>query len=295
MEAYRRLEDLTLMDDYMFGTVMQDPKLIRPLIESILNMRIRQVTYIEPQRTVKSGFEAKGIRLDLYVEDENGVVYNVEVQTTRHRSLPKRMRYYQSAIDMNVLSPGADYARLRKSFIIFICNHDPYGRDRIVYRFENRCIEEPELPFGDETVKVIVNTKGTAGAVNDELQEVIRYLDSGTVSGDFSRELEDAVNHVKSSEERRHEYMIMMLREQELIEQGREQGLVQGREQGLEQGLVQGREQGLVQGLAEGAQQGESRLAKLIETLFSLGRSQDAVRVASDPEYRRQLYSEFNL
>ncbi len=262
-------------------------------------MRIRQVTYIEPQRTVKSGFEAKGVRLDLYVEDENGVVYNVEVQTTRHRSLPKRMRYYQSAIDMNVLSPGADYARLRKSFIIFICNHDPYGRDRIVYRFENRCIEEPELPFGDETVKVIVNTKGTAGAVNDELQEVIRYLDSGTVSGDFSRELGDAVNHVKSSEERRHEYMIMMLREQELIEQGREQGLVQGREQGLvqglEQGLVQGREQGLVQGLAEGAQQGESRLAKLIETLFSLGRSQDAVRVASDPEYRRQLYSEFNL
>ena len=246
-------------------------------------MRIRQVTYIEPQRTVKSGFETKGVRLDLYVEDENGVIYNVEVQTTRHRSLPKRMRYYQSAIDMNVLSPGADYARLRKSYIIFICNHDPYGRDRIVYHFENRCIEEPELPFGDETVKVIVNTKGTTGTVNAELQEVIRYLDSGTVSGDFSRELEDAVNHVKSSEERRHEYMIMMLREQELIEQGREQGLVQGREQGL------------VQGLAEGAQQGESRLAKLIETLFSLGRSQDAVRVASDPEYRRQLYSEFNL
>ena len=250
-------------------------------------MRIRQVTYIEPQRTVKSGFEAKGVRLDLYVEDENGVVYNVEVQTTRHRSLPKRMRYYQSAIDMNVLSPGADYARLRKSFIIFICNHDPYGRDRIVYRFENRCIEEPELPFGDETVKVIVNTKGTTGTVNAELQEVIRYLDSGTVSGDFSRELEDAVNHVKSSEERRHEYMIMMLREQELLEKGREEGRVEGREEGR----VEGREQGIV----EGVQKGEARLAVLFGHLLSLGREQDAVRAVSDPEYRRQLYSELNL
>ena len=283
MESYRRLEDLTLMDDYMFGTVMQDPKLIRPLIESILDMRIRQVTYIEPQRTVKSGFEAKGVRLDLYVEDENGIVYNVEVQTTRHRSLPKRMRYYQSAIDMNVLSPGADYARLRKSYIIFICNHDPYGRDRIVYRFENRCIEEPTLPFGDETVKVIVNTRGTEGAVNAELLEVVRYLDSGTVSGDFSQELEDAVNHVKSSEERRHEYMIMMIREQELIEQGRKQGREEGREEGREQGIV------------EGVQKGEARLAGLIGHLFSLGRDQDAVRAASDPEYRRQLYSELNL
>jgi predicted transposase/invertase (TIGR01784 family) len=275
MEAYRRLEDLTLMDDYMFGTVMQDPKLIRPLIERILDMRIRQVTYIEPQRTMKSGFDAKGIRLDLYVEDENGIVYNVEVQTTRHRSLPKRMRYYQSAVDINVLSPGADYARLRKSYIIFICNHDPYGRGRVVYRFENRCIEELELPFGDETVKVVVNTRGTEGTVNAKLLEVIRYLDSGIVSGDFSRDLEEAVNHVKSSEERRHEYMIMMLREQELLEKGREQG----------------REQGIV----EGVQKGEARLARLIGHLFSLGRDQDAVRAAGDPEYRRQLYSELGL
>lgn len=238
-------------------------------------MRIRQVTYIEPQRTMKSCFDTKGIRLDLYVEDENGIVYNVEVQTTRHRSLPKRMRYYQSAVDINVLSPGADYARLRKSYIIFICNHDPYGRGRVVYRFENRCIEEPELPFGDETVKVVVNTRGTEGTVNAKLLEVIRYLDSGIVSGDFSRDLEDAVNHVKSSEERRHEYMIMMLREQELLEKGREQG----------------REQGIV----EGVQKGEARLARLIGHLFSLGRDQDAVRAAGDPEYRRQLYSELGL
>ena len=205
MEPFRRLEDLTLMDDYMFGMVMRDPKLLRSLLEAILDMHIRRVTYIEPQRTVKDGFGTKGVRLDLYVEDENGVVYNVEVQTTRRKFLPKRMRYYQSAIDMNVLSPGVDYAKLRKSFIIFICNHDPFDRNRIVYRFENRCMEEPDLAFGDETVKVIVNTRGTLGAANDGLLEIIRYLDNGTVSGEYSRELEDAVNHVKSSEERRHE------------------------------------------------------------------------------------------
>ena len=140
-------------------------------------------------------------------------------------------------------------------------------------------------------MKVIVNTKGTAGAVNDELQEVIRYLDSGTVSGDFSRELEDAVNHVKSSEERRHEYMIMMLREQELLEKGREEGRVEGRKKGREEGRVEGREQGIV----EGVQKGEARLAVLFGHLLSLGREQDAVRAVSDPEYRRQLYSELNL
>ena len=267
MEPFRRLEDLTLMDDYMFGAVMQDPRLIRPLIGFILDMNLRSVTFIEPQKSMKHGFDARGVRLDLYVEDENGVVYNVEVQTTRQKHLPRRMRYYQSAIDINILSPGADYAKLKKSYIIFICNHDPFGRGRYVYRFENRCIEEPELPFGDDTVKVIVNTKGTTGPASEALREVIRYLGDGTVSGEYSRELADAVKHVKSSEERRHEYMIMMIREQELKDQARE----------------------------EGRMEGEHRLSALIAKLYALNRGQDVARAAADPEFRSQLYREFDL
>ena len=54
-------------------------------------------------------------------------------------------------------------------------------------------------------------------------------------------------------------------------------------------------EQGREQGLAEGVQKGESRLAKLFETLFSLCRSQDAVRATQDPDYRKQLYKELEL
>ena len=93
--------------------------------------------------------------------------------------------------------------------------------------------------------------------------------------------------------------MIMMLREQELIEQGREQGWEQGRKKGREEGREKGREEGRVegreQGIVEGVQKGEARLAVLFGHLLSLGREQDAVRAVSDPEYRRQLYSEFNL
>jgi hypothetical protein len=59
--------------------------------------------------------------------------------------------------------------------------------------------------------------------------------------------------------------------------------------------LEKGREQGREQGIVEGVQKGEARLARLIGHLFSLGRDQDAVRAAGDPEYRRQLYSELGL
>ena len=229
---------------------------------------LQEVTrYGSVYSSIKEGYTAHGIRLDLYVTDEAGAVYNVEVQTTNKLNLPKRMRYYQSAIDINVLSPGVDYSKLSKSYIIFICSYDPYRRNRYLYRFENRCVDEPDLAMGDETVKIIVNTRGTEGAISDEMKEIIRYLGDGSVGGDFTQDLDDAVRHVKSSKDRRHEYMVMMIHEQEIKRQG----------------------------IEEGRKEGEVRYNELIRRLFSLNRVQDAMRITEDPDYRQQLYAEFGI
>ena len=67
---------------------------------------------------------------------------------------------------------------------------------------------------------------------------MLSYLDNGTVDGEFSRELDDAVNAVKNSEERRHEYAMIQLREQELLEEGREEGREEGKEEGSINTLV---------------------------------------------------------
>ena len=76
---------------------------------------------------------------------------------------------------------------------------------------------------------MIVNTKGTEGEISDELKEVIRYLDDGTVSGNYSRELNAAVNAVKTNEDRRLEYMTMMIHDMEMKEEGRAEGRVEGK------------------------------------------------------------------
>ena len=97
------LEELTLMDDYMFSAVMRNKVNLKPLLECILNVTIREIDYVESQKTEKNGYRSKGIRLDLYVKDTDEQIYNVEVQTSSKRNLPKRMRYYQSVIDINIL------------------------------------------------------------------------------------------------------------------------------------------------------------------------------------------------
>lgn len=210
MASVKPLSEQTLMNNYVFSMVMREPKRIKPLLEYILDKKIKSIRMVEPEKTMKEKFESKGIRLDLYVEDIDGVVYDCEVQTSDQKNLPRRMRYYQGMLDIAFFPAGADYNTMRKSYVIFICNFDPYGEGQYIYTFQNRCDQDPEILFGDDAVKVVVNTKGTKGEISPELKEAIIYLDREEVTGPYSKELDDAVNDLKSNEERGQEYMMLM-------------------------------------------------------------------------------------
>ena len=267
MPLKKTIDELTLMDDYMFAQVMRDTDNLKPLLEYILGFKIFKIQLIETQSSIKEGYDSKGIRLDLYVEDENHNIYNVDVQTTDKKNLPKRMRYYQSLLDVSILSPGVNYRNLKKSYIIFICNYDEFAHDRCIYSFENMCHEVPGLAFEDGTYKIVVNTKGSMETVGIELKEALLYLNDQIVSGEYSKQLDEAVNAIKSSEERRLEYMNWAIKEMELLEEAREeareegfaQGIEEGIEQGIEQGIERGIEQGIEQGIERGIEQGIER------------------------------------
>ena len=161
---FKPIEKLTIVDDFMFGTVMSNPKLCKPLLELILGVKIQRIEYPELQKVINERYGSKGIRLDVYAADDAGTVYNVEIQTTDEKNLPKRLRYYQGMIDLNILNRGEDYASLRRSFVIFICTYDSFGKGRWVYTFENRCREDQDIALGDEATKIVLNTKGHVGA-----------------------------------------------------------------------------------------------------------------------------------
>ena len=152
-------------------------------------------------------------------------------------NLPKRMRYYQGMIDLNILEKGENYKNLKKSFVIFICTFDLFGLGRHVYTFENRCIEDLELPLGDDTTKIILNTKGTLDDVSPEMKKLLNYIDGEAPSDEFTEELEQAVKKVRDNEKWRLDYMTLQMSYQEKFEQGLEQGLERGLERGIEHGI----------------------------------------------------------
>ena len=240
-------EELELRDDFMFGVIMRDPKYCKPFLETILGIKIRKLEYPESQKTIDLSAGAKGVRLDVYVEDEKNTVFDMEMQIHIKRNLPKRMRYYQGMIDLNILEKGGDYNELKKSYVIFICTFDPYGQGRHLYSFEYLCDQDPSLTFGDETVKIILNTKGTMDDVSPEMKRLLEYIDGQAASDEFTRELEDAVQSARRNEKWRLDYMTLQQEYREKYNEGLEAGIEQGLERGIEQGIEQGKIEGKIE------------------------------------------------
>ena len=205
------IDELTIMNDVVFGVVMRQEKYCKPLLEFILGIKIKKIVYENDQETISAPvIKAKSIRLDVYVEDDAGTVYDIEVQTTNKYNVGKRTRYYQSMIDVRVLDKGQDYRKLKKSFVIFICNYDPFGKSRLIYTFRNRCDEDYSIILPDEASKIIINTKGTIGDISDELRAVIQYMDSGSATTEYTKSLDEEVATVKADEKFRRQYMLLM-------------------------------------------------------------------------------------
>ena len=59
---------------------------------------------------------------------------------------------------------------LNKSYVIFICTEDIFGKGRHIYTFENLCIQDISLHLEDETTKVFLNPYGTMKDVDTELE-----------------------------------------------------------------------------------------------------------------------------
>lgn len=65
----RKLRELTIKDDFMFGAVMSDPENCRELLEMILGISIDRIE-VSQEKSIVYHPEYKGVRLDVYAKDE---------------------------------------------------------------------------------------------------------------------------------------------------------------------------------------------------------------------------------
>ena len=153
----KTLEELNLVDDFLVNSLtshkIYGEQSARYILECILHRQIGKLTVVPQRFFCGENTETHGIRLDVYLDEENGEIFDIEPDQNDGKeeivSLPRRVRFYHAKIDAGNLTAGDTYGSLRNVIVIFITTYDPFGLNRMVYTIKNCCVEVPELKYED--------------------------------------------------------------------------------------------------------------------------------------------------
>ena len=236
---FKSVQDLCFTDDFMFGAVMRDEHICKGVIERLLHIKVDHIEYPETQKENKATFDGKGVRFDVYIENSDKI-FDIEAQVTRLRSIGKRMRYYQSMIDIDNLSRGEDYNVLKESYIIFLCLKDQFNMGLPVYTFERVCKENKDVILGDKTHHIVYNVEAALKEEDEELRNFLLYLKTKETRSEFTREIEDMVETKKFEQSFINYYLGIKLHESDVRRAGLEEGIEIGEKRGMKLGKQQG-------------------------------------------------------
>ena len=222
-EIEEQFEHLTITNDFMFSRVMEDEELCQYILQVLLSDSIKIVS-VSLQHFIDTSIESKAVRLDVLAKDADGNNYNIEMQMVNNDSIPKRMRMYQSSIDLDYFDKGEEYKNAKNTIVIFICMQDPIDKGLPVYTFENLCREDASITLGDGTLKMIVVPPLYWKLECGEKRAILEYIDTGKVSNDFTRRLEMSVANVKYKQVIKHEYLSYYLKMQKAEKDGEARG-----------------------------------------------------------------------
>lgn len=237
----KKLENLNLVDDFLFGTLVSHPEFGEPFVKEILKTifgrSFGRLTVVPQKVYYGTDTDMHGARLDVYLEEDAedpfqdaATVYDMEPDNNNDkralRSLPRRVRFYHAMIDGNSLKSGEDYNRLKNVFVILIMTYDPFGANRMVYTAQQMIKEDPSLPYEDGAQTIFLYTRGKEGNPPEALRELLRYMEHSireNVTNDNLKRIDQMVNLVKRDKEVSRNYMKIFEREAMLVQQGIEQ------------------------------------------------------------------------
>ena len=228
----RNFKDLTIRDAFMFAAVMSDPEICRRVLELALGIPISEV-HIQTEKTMSYHSEYHGVRLDVYAADVNRTRFNVEMQVTLQKFLSKRSRYYHDQIDMDALLTGNSYEDLPDTYVIFICDFDPFGDGLYRYSTGTYC-EETGNRINDGVKTIYLNAHGkNRKDIPEELLEFLDYVKNTgrrkeiSTTDPFVRHLQNTIDTIKQDRSMEERYMLLeeMMRNEK--QEGRQEIAVQ--------------------------------------------------------------------
>ena len=230
-------EKLTIRNKFMFGKVTQNPVIAQKMADLLTPVEIGAVTEAEREKFLQHRSTSKYVKLDMYLEDENGRVVDTEMQNKSNNKmvqeeLPLRIRYYQGMIDQEILSTGTDYIFLKETYIIFICTYDPFGKGKYVYHFHMTCDEDENIQLHDKMNWIFYNTTADLSEAPEGIKKFLSYVENEAAEDEFTRLLDKEVKNARLNEEWRSEYLKTYVNDMDM----KREGYIEGEEHGKAEG-----------------------------------------------------------
>ena len=216
----------------MFNAVMIKEDNCKKFLEILLGISIKKIV-VSKEKEINYNPDYKGVRLDVYANDENNTRYDIEMQVAK-QELGKRIRYYHSQMDMELLESGQKYKELPTAYVIFICDFDPFNMGKYCYTFEKRCVEDTAIRLKDESISIILSTEGkNVGCIPEALRNFLSFVkednaeNNSEAKDEYVLQLQNSIRSLKENREMESNYMrwaweaFQQDREDEAREEGR--------------------------------------------------------------------------
>ena len=178
---------------------------------------------------------SKSPRLDIVAEDAEGTLYEIEVQRLEEPAPARRVRFYTSVMDSELLRKGVDYDKLPEVYLFYISKEDIWKKGLMKYEVRQYLLCGDEAILYDNGLHTIyVNAEIDDGT---SLAKLMQYLKTAKAGDTSQGALSEYVNYLKSPEGGR---ATMGEFEKYFREEGRKAGVEEGRKAGVEEGRKEG-------------------------------------------------------
>ncbi|MBR1571331.1 MAG: PD-(D/E)XK nuclease family transposase [Lachnospiraceae bacterium] len=201
LELDKAIDDLTLFDDDLMSKVFDgNVEAAELLLKIILQRDDIKVEKVKGQVTMKNPYvRGRDITIDIHVKDGSGNEFDVEVQRSEEGSSNQRIRFHSSMLDVRMLKKKQKFQAIKDGYVIFICQHDKFGKNLPIYHV-NKIVEETGEVFDDGSHIIFVNGVYEG---DDDFGKLAHDFNCKKADNIYFKPLADGVRHFKETEKGR--------------------------------------------------------------------------------------------
>ena len=270
------MKNLKPTNDFVFKKLFGTEKnvdILKDLIQAILpDLPIHKIKINKDVSLERKYITDKLGILDIVAELNDNTTINIEMQVENFFNTVDRTLFYNSGLHHESLKKGESYTESFRTIGIWITNFDVFKEGpfheiaRLKRDYENTLLTDKFELHYIQLTKFKAKCKRISTKLDQWLTFIIneKLEEIKMVDNEYIKKAEEELEYLSGDEETRR---LAFLRDKAIRdeislkagakEEGRKEGIQQGKKEGLKEGIQQGKKEGLKEGIQQGKKEGK--------------------------------------